>query len=117
MATHRTKSGVASGRKAAARATQSRTAGKRAPESKRSDSDEKMPDLNSDANARSSRGESALRVKPRDDQHDSSSERNSTRGSRWERSDDDPMLARPDDPGGDDGPLADSDEAPEGSER
>ena len=114
MATHRTKSGVASGRKAAARATQSRTAGKRAPESKRSDSDEKMPDLNSDANTRSSRGESALRIKPGGDQHDS---RNPTRGSRWERSDDDPMLARPDDPSADDGPLADSDEAPEGSER
>jgi hypothetical protein len=81
-----------------------------------------MSDSRSGANARSSRDEPAPRVKPGVDQRDfsstdESSARNPTRGSRWERADEDTMIGRPDDPLADDAPLADSDEAPEGSER
>jgi hypothetical protein len=121
MATPRTKSGAA-GRHKAARPTQHRTAGKRGPGLKRSDNEATMPDWKDDASARLSGGESAPRVKPGAGQRDSSSmnessERSPTRGSRWERSDDETMITRPDQPGGADAPLADSDEAPEGSER
>lgn len=121
MATHRIKSGAA-GRHKAARPTQSRAAGKRGAGLKRSDSEQTMPDWKDDASERVARGEPAPRVKPGADQRDpssmnESSERSPTRGSRWERSDDETMITRPDQPGGADAPLADSDEAPEGSER
>jgi hypothetical protein len=46
-----------------------------------------------------------------------SSQRGPTRGSRWERADDETLITRPDQPDGGDAPLADSDEPPEGSER
>jgi len=121
MATPRSKSGAA-GRHKTARPTQRHTAGKRGPQSGRSDSEPTMPDWKDDANARSSRDESPRRGKPEGDQPDSSSTsepsaRSPTRGSRWERSDDDTMITRPDHLGGEDAPLADSDEPPEGSER
>lgn len=122
MATPRSRSGAAGRHKAAARPTQSHTAGKRGPQSKRSDSEPTKPDWKDDANARSSRDESARRGKPGGAQPDSSSTSESSgrrpiRGSPWERSDDDTMDTRPDDPAGEGAPLADSDEPPEGSER
>jgi hypothetical protein len=121
MATHTTKSGAA-GRHKAARPTQRRTASKRGPESKRSDSEETLRHWKDDADARSARGEPALRVKPGVGERDSSSmsessQRGPTRGSRWERADDETLITRPDQPDGGDAPLADSDEPPEGSER
>lgn len=99
MATHRSKSGAA-GRHKAARPTQNHTAGKRISESKRSSAEDKR---GVDPHDSSSGGES--------------SERAPTRGSRWELLDDETIITRPDDLGGGDAPLADSDEAPEGSER
>jgi hypothetical protein len=81
-----------------------------------------MPGWSDDASVGGSRAEPAPRVKPRGDERDSSSmnessERSPTRGSRWERADDDALGTRPDQSGGADAPLADSDDAPEGSER
>jgi hypothetical protein len=121
MATLKSKSGAA-GRHKAARPTQSHTAGKRGPQSKRSESEPKLPDSKDDANARSSREEPAGQGKPGGDQRNASSTsesggRSPTRGSRWERPDDDTLITRPDDPGAESAPLADSDEPPEGSER
>jgi hypothetical protein len=121
MATHRTKSGAA-GRHKAARPTQRRYAGKGGAESKRSDNQETMPGGKDDANARSARGEPAPRIKPGVGERDSSSmsesrERSPTRGSRWERADDETLITGADQPDGGAAPLADSDEAPEGSER
>jgi len=117
MATHTTKS-----RTAGRHPTEKRTAGKRAPDSKRPASEETKPRGNDEASARISHGGSPPRVKPGIDERDSSSvnessERNPTRGTRWERADDETMFTRADEPGGADAPLADSDEAPEGSER
>jgi hypothetical protein len=121
MATLKSKSRAA-GRHKAARPTQSHTAGKRGPQSKRSESEPKLPDSKDDANARNSREEPAGQGKPGGDQRDASSTsesggRSPTRGSRWERPDDDTLIMRPDDPGAESAPLADSDEPPEVSER
>jgi hypothetical protein len=81
-----------------------------------------MPGGNDEASARISHGGPTPRLKPGTDERDTSSanessERNPTRGTRWERGDDEATFTRADEPGGADAPLADSDEAPEGSER
>jgi hypothetical protein len=114
------RSGVA-GRRKAARPIQGRIAGKHAPQSKPSaDDDATMPGWKDDETGRLSRREPSPRSKPGDDERDSSatsesSERRPSRGSRWESADDQEIVTRPDRTG--DAPLADDDEAPEGSER
>jgi hypothetical protein len=116
MAASKIKSGGAARHQAARPQSHSHRAGKRALEPKQ------PRHLHGEETTQTPKDAPAPRVKPGGEERGSSlmgeaGERKPTRGSRWERADDDTIITRSDQSGSGAAPLADSDEAPEGSER